>query len=592
MNENKPIIKNLSYFLPFVFKNYPTYFILNIFKIILKSITPLINVIVPKYILQELIGNRNISNLILFVLIIVLSNVLANYSLYILEMRIKLINDKLAKNFDVLLNSKAMRMDFEYCEDPMINDLIEQAQRGMNYYTNGVAETMDTFSQIIANIITFSGVILIVINSKTPLLILFTTVGVILSFIFSGLQNSLEEKTNQSMIRINRRFGYFFFQLLHFKNAKDIRLYHAQQMIKDVCEEDNEISSEEFRKLSNKYAALGSAWSLYSYLIEKLLCYIILIYAFYDGKIGIPELAVLIAAIEVFSNSLTTVLTKLLRLKHAAKYQNKYIDFIQYPFKKRTGNLIPNKKIELIEFKNVSFKYPRSDNYILENINLTIDPKERLSIVGLNGAGKTTLVKLLCRLYDTTEGEILVNGINIKEYDYEEYLKLFSIVFQDFRIISFTVKENIEVLEDSPDKLKDSLQKAGVFDKVDSLPKKENTFVNKWFDKEGVEFSGGEMQKIAIARALYKDGSIVILDEPTAALDPIAEADIYLRFNVIIGQKPTIFISHRLSSCKFADRIIVLDNKKIAEEGSHNQLMNKENGVYRQMFNTQAQYYN
>ena len=227
----------------------------------------------------------------------------------------------------------------------------------------------------------------------------------------------------------------------------------------------------------------------------------------------------------------------------------------------------------------------------MDNISFKIEDSQKVSLVGLNGAGKTTMIKLLCRFFELEEGEILVNGRNIKEYKYDEYMREIAVVFQDYKIISYTIKDNVSIDDDNKEKLYDCFKRSQVLDKVESLPKKENTYINKWFDPAGVEFSGGEMQKFAISRALYKDSSFVILDEPTSALDPVSEAEIYYHFNEVIGKKLTLFISHRLSSCIFSDKILVLDGAKIVEEGKHEDLIKNTDGLYSKMFNAQAKYY-
>ena len=248
-----------------------------------------------------------------------------------------------------------------------------------------------------------------------------------------------------------------------------------------------------------------------------------------------------------------------------------------------------DKRYEL-SFYNVSFKYPGSDKYILKDINMNFNIGEKLALVGLNGAGKTTLIKLLLRLYEPTEGEIRLNGIDIGKYDYDEYVQIFSVVFQDFGIFDFPLDENIAASEDVDSaRVKKVIDQVGLTELVNSLPDKERTLLYHE-NGDGVALSGGEAQKVAIARALYKDAPFVILDEPTAALDPIAEAEIYENFDTLVGDKTAIYISHRMSSCKFCDRIVVINNGRIEEEGSHDSLMDK-NGLYAKMYNTQANYY-
>lgn len=584
------IRRNIKYFYPIAFKKYPSYFVLNLFKIIINSFSPLINIYFPALIVDELLNNKDLDKIILYVSVIVIGNLTVRLIIRFLESRIKLINDKMKDFFNTVINHKTMRIDYEDCENPEIKDLVEKARRGMTNDTNGIAEGMEKLSSIISNTISFSTVVLIVINARMPLLILLSAVNVIIGIILVKTINAAQIKFWEENARLNRRFSYFYYQIMAFNFAKDLRLYDANALVKNSCLKQSEQTCGLYKKLTLKSGKIHEIGIICTYIIEKALVYLVLIIGCFKGDITITTLTLLLNAFITFNSSLSSVINNTLYFKQTANYQSKYIDYIEYESKRKTGTIIPEPKVKSIEFRHVSFKYPRTEDYVLEDINLKIT-NERISLVGLNGAGKTTLIKLLCRFYEDYEGTILVNDIDIKEYNYEEYLKLFSVVFQDFKVISFTVKENVSNIEENSEKLYEVFRKAGIEKRILELPKKENTFVNKWFDKEGVEFSGGEMQKIAISRALYKDGPIVILDEPTAALDPLAEAEIYYRFNEVIGKKLTIFISHRLSSCRFADRIIVLDGKKVVEIGNHEQLMSNEKGRYKEMFDAQAKYY-
>ena len=255
-----------------------------------------------------------------------------------------------------------------------------------------------------------------------------------------------------------------------------------------------------------------------------------------------------------------------------------------------------SKKLDLtdkfeIEFKNVSFKYPNAENYSLKNIDIKINNGEHLAVVGRNGSGKTTFIKLMCRLYDVTDGKILINGTNIKEYTKESITSLYSVVFQDFKIFSTTLSLNIAADEKyDHSRLFESLEKANIKERVLAMKNQESTYLYKDLDKSGVEISGGEAQKLALARALYKDAPIVILDEPTAALDPIAENEIYSHFNSFVENKTTIYISHRLSSCTYCNRIIVFDNSMIVEIGNFEQLITNKRLFYK-LWKYQSQYY-
>ena len=266
------------------------------------------------------------------------------------------------------------------------------------------------------------------------------------------------------------------------------------------------------------------------------------------------------------------------------------------------GTLAVEKRDDIdydIEFRDVSFKYPRTENWALRHVNLKFKISDKLAIVGENGSGKTTFIKLLCRLYDPTEGKILLNGIDITRYRYDEYMALFSVVFQDYTLFAFPLGENIAAgLNYDRVKARDCLVRAGMGDKLESLENDPDTkldpldlAIGREYDSYGVDFSGGEMQKIALGRALYKDAPFVILDEPTAALDPIAEAAVYENFNTLTQNKTSVFISHRLSSCRFCDSIAVFDHGKLIQRGSHDELVSDENGKYHELWYAQAQYY-
>ena len=246
-----------------------------------------------------------------------------------------------------------------------------------------------------------------------------------------------------------------------------------------------------------------------------------------------------------------------------------------------------------MEFRDVSFRYPGTEAYALRHVNVKFKIGEKLAVVGRNGSGKTTFIKLMCRLYDPTEGEILLNGVNIKKYDYDEYMRIFSVVFQDFKLFSFSLGENVAAGMDCNDnRVEETLKQAGFGQRLAAMPEGIRTALYQDFDQNGVEISGGEAQKIALARALYKNAPFVILDEPTAALDPVAEYDIYTRFNEMVGDKTAIYISHRLSSCRFCDTIAVFENGQIVQCGSHEKLVSDKNGAYYALWNAQAQYYN
>ena len=267
------------------------------------------------------------------------------------------------------------------------------------------------------------------------------------------------------------------------------------------------------------------------------------------------------------------------------------LEYLNLEAEKTKGDSFTEMTKGVIEFRNVSFRYPGTKELVLDHVSLKIEPSEKIAVVGKNGSGKTTLVKLLCRLYEPEEGEILWNGKNIREYDLREWQKIFAIVFQDYSLLSLTLGQNVAASEQyEAERAKEVLQLAGFGERLNKLKKGLETVVYPEYEQDGVSFSGGEEQKIAIARAIYKGGQICILDEPTAALDPVSESRVYESFDEIVKGKTAVYISHRLSSCKFSDRIFVLDNGKIAESGTHEALLS-QNGLYAQLWQAQAQYY-
>jgi len=282
-------------------------------------------------------------------------------------------------------------------------------------------------------------------------------------------------------------------------------------------------------------------------------------------------------------------------LKTNAEYLDTTFEFLDIPNSMYQGSLTTEKRADRqyeVEFKNVSFKYPGSQNWALKNVSMKFKVGKRLAIVGENGSGKTTFIKLLCRLYDPQEGQILLNGIDIRKYNYRDYMDVFSIVFQDFQLISQPLGANVAGSSAYDEvKVRKALVDAGFGDRLETMPDGLNTQLYKDFTENGVEVSGGEAQKIAIARALYKDAPFIILDEPTAALDPIAEAEIYSKFNDISGDKTAIYISHRLSSCKFCDEIAVFHDGAVIQQGTHDSLLVDTTGKYHELWHAQAQYY-
>lgn len=377
--------------------------------------------------------------------------------------------------------------------------------------------------------------------------------------------------------------------------AKDIRMFGLRGWLEDLWGSTMRLYSAFCAKRERKY--------IWANIIDIVLTFLRngIAYAFLIGitvKNGLPASQFLLyfAALSGFAQWVVEILDKLSVMHKQSLDISTIREFLDWdePFDLNGGERIafePNKQYE-IRLDNVSFRYPKADKDTLSHINLTVHPGEKLAIVGLNGAGKTTLVKLVCGFLDPTEGRILLNGEDIRKFNRNDYYALFSAVFQEFSVLDVTVKENVAQCVDGIDETRvwQCIDKAGLTEKIQSLPKGIETHLGRRVFKDGVEFSGGQTQRLMLARALYKNAPILVLDEPTAALDPIAENDIYQKYNEMTHGRTSFFISHRLASTRFCDRIIFVDGGKIAEEGTHDELL-KTGGGYAYLFEVQSKYY-
>lgn len=374
------------------------------------------------------------------------------------------------------------------------------------------------------------------------------------------------------------------------QSLKDIFMYRAKKMIQKTIDTERE----GVRKNVFTIARINSAGGLGTGMIQGiLLCvsyYCVLALAI-AGTITVGMVLRYAQAIFQACMSVSASIRLAGEFRTDVGRIASTLEYLNLEAEKTKGDSFTEMTKGVIEFRNVSFRYPGTKELVLDHVSLKIEPSEKIAVVGKNGSGKTTLVKLLCRLYEPEEGEILWNGKNIREYDLREWQKIFAIVFQDYSLLSLTLGQNVAASEQyEAERAKEVLQLAGFGERLNKLKKGLETVVYPEYEQDGVSFSGGEEQKIAIARAIYKDGQICILDEPTAALDPVSESRVYESFDEIVKGKTAVYISHRLSSCKFSDRIFVLDNGKIVESGTHEALLSK-NGLYAQLWQAQAQYY-
>ncbi|MCR5837670.1 MAG: ABC transporter ATP-binding protein/permease [Lachnospiraceae bacterium] len=568
-------------------------------KFIFQLLLMVKNIVLPKLIIDEIVNaiseksvESHTQKIIFLIGLLLLIELLGQTVVEYVSLTLGQFSEKFTEYVNESIAEKCMALDLEQTENPQVLDQMNKAKEGMSWYSGGVIGVLNSCYNICFNIVTFFFAVFIVIL-YCPILIPVQILALVGMSYFIAKNNKVEVGFHSDLSRINRVFGYVLFALQEFKFGKDFRLYDSIDMIEEKEKFHVNEMTNLFKRM-NKEQRTNSSYSAIINSIRECIGYAYVGWLAITEKITIGDFSMCSSAISQVFGSMSGITNGIQDITKKCNYAKEYVIFMDYPNTLKEGNdkLTDNNGKHTIEFVNVSFKYPRSDTYVLKNINLTINCGERLALVGLNGAGKTTLIKLLCRLYDVYEGEILVDGKNINNYSEEEYRKLFAVVFQDFQLMAFGVDENIGFGDVKKKEVEEALEMAGVYDDINKLPKGISTPISKYFEEEGTELSGGQRQKVAIARAIYKKAPIIVLDEPTAALDPISEYDIYSKFDLLIEGKTAIYISHRLSSCKFCDRIIVLSDGNIKEMGTHDQLMEIKDGLYCTMFSTQAAYYN
>ena len=597
----KDIAGCIKYFGLFAWKEIPLYYFYIILGIVVNSIGPFITIIGTKYLINEIAydENRDMQKIVFWAAFICIGTLLHRIIQKFADEKQYYCNDQFDRIIHMKLSISTMKMKFEYTENSQMLDKIKRAERAFEE-TNLVQGITDGLVNVISNIFVLAGVFYLVVHCSYILLIPITV-----SFVINTIMTMKNTKIGETYYGIyadqTREQDYYMDNLTGSQYAKDIRIYDAPKMIL----KNQEAMGKNIYEVAKKYMLKQWKYRKVDVSVTQICnisIYIILGMNTLLKKVTIGDFSSLVQSTIQFKESMQNVSQGVFQLRYTSsvlKYFLEYMDMVSEEEKKEKESSMKLPDIieaPTIEFRNVSFKYPNTDVYILKNISTTIHGGEHLSIVGQNGAGKTTFIKLLCRLYNVTEGEILLNGVNINQYEYAEYIKLLSVVFQDYKLLAFTIRENI-ALEHSDDiGIDDKLWKLynliELDEWVNSLEKKDGTNLYKMFDKSGIEPSGGQAQKLSIVRALYKDSPVVILDEPTAALDPVAEYEVYQHFDSLVGGKTAVYISHRLSSCRFCDRIIVFDGGKIIEDGSHDELMNIPNGFYANMYNTQAKHYN
>lgn len=565
----------------------PAYFFLLIFNSLTFSGQILGNVILPKFLIDELMGSMDKDKLIFWVGSIVGCNLIFSFlkktSKRLLDVKEKEIYWQIERAFA----KKVMSVEYWHLEDPQYLDLKERASFAMQNQS-AVSRLINDTINLLNHSITVIGLIVIMLQLSWILVVtLFVTL--LFMLLIQGSFSNYQQKFFSELIPVNRKYGYYTDLVYEKIHHKDFRIYNMHKMMADTVTSYNLEINRWFTKFLRH---VGLYMGLFQVVVvfQTVFAYGFVGSQTLDGSISIGDLTMYVSSAINFSSSIMALGQAAISIFQMLGYLEPFVELMSVPDEAQCSGTKVLDKVRSIRFENVTFSYPKTDKKVLDNISFEIREGEKVSIVGLNGAGKSTVVKLLCRLYHPDSGTIYINDTDIFEYEHKSYLACIAAVFQDYKLFNFSIQENITckpvgVDNEKVDKILDEVE---IKDKIDSLPKGIKTLFGKEYDSEGVEFSGGQSQKIAIARALYKDASLVILDEPTSALDPIAEAEIYENFNRMVGDKTAIYISHRMSSSVFCDRILVINNGHIEAYNTHKNLMEDREGLYYKLFNSQA----
>ena len=509
---------------------------------------------------------------------------------------------------------KMMELDYALMQEQKVSDLYSQIRQNANWAGWGLLQVLSNYELVITNVFQIiTGLVLSagLLVQKVPegsewevlnhpmcgVAVLIVMMGVALLSPVFGNRGMAYWNRNDAEARLGNRLStYFGFESNDTKRALDMRIYDQQPNVCQVYRDSVHLFDTKSNFARYAKGPMG-LWQAASGGVSAVLTGVVYLYVClkaWAGAFGVDGITQYVGAVTTLFVGVSGLLEVAGNIRVNARYMVLCFEFLDIPNQMYQGTLTTEKRSDRnyqVEFRDVSFRYPDSEAWALRHVNLKFQVGSRLAVVGENGSGKSTFIKLLCRLYDPTEGEILLNGIDIRKYQYPDYIALFSVVFQDFHLLALPLGQNVAGrTQYDRERVAQCLTQAGVMDRVEKMDQGLDTYLYKDLEKKGVEVSGGEAQKIAIARALYKDAPFIILDEPTAALDPIAEAEVYSKFDQIAGDKTAVYISHRLSSCKFCDDIVVFDHGHIVQQGSHQQLVEAD-GVYAQLWQAQAQYY-
>ncbi len=588
-------MKTIWTFVRQVWKVSPAYVLLILLNGLIGGGKIILNMVLPMFLIDELTGGRDVKKLILFGACIVANNVIMTFITDSLQ-KYRDVKDEWVQNVMVeKLGERIMNLEYSYLENTYYLDLKERAIFAVQNQSAIVA-IITLIANTVQGVITLAG-LMVILFTLGPVLMTAIAVGVVLMILIVKAASGTMVALMNRIIPINRIFGYYAGVAADKPAQKDLRLYHMDKLVTEKIRQSNETTCDEFDVANRKMGLANGANGVITEFISAFTYGYVGIRTISDmfgSRITLGSLTMYVSSAITFSSTIIQFGENLIGLWQNSQFLVPYQEFMA--LKEETiedGGVPMDDIVETLEFRNVSFTYPKAEKPVLKNVSFAVKKGEKISIVGLNGAGKSTLVKLICRMYKADSGEILVNGRDIYDYDYLSYMNVISAVFQDYKLFNFTIEENISCRENGADENRVNylIDEVGMRDKIDTLPEGIHSRFGKEYDEDGVELSGGQGQKIAIARALYKKASMVILDEPASALDPIAEAEIYEKFNSLVEDKTAIYISHRMSSSVFCDRILIIDGGTVSDFDTHENLMKKTDSLYYKLFTSQAENY-
>jgi len=591
MDNNKlkltDVFKNIIFTVKLVFDLNRCFVFIQLFAFILQVLTPLVNMYFIKEIIDAISNREEINQIFLLVVgmaVVSLAVALVNR---ILSSCISEQSEKTAHKMKYYLGTVVSKMKYSDIEQPKIKAFISLAES--NSFTEIITDAANIILTFI-NLGVYSAIVLVV----QPWIVLLLIISIVLQCIFNKLTLNIDYNWEVISSHELNELDSIWYMLCDVKYGKELRVNLLKSWLMG-----------KYKQARKKFYSVGYTWlkktivvesfSKIIKLIENISVYLILAYKVVFSSMTLGDYSFYLGSTFNLTGALSSFISAIAHMIGNGMFARDFrylVNLAKDAEEESTFDGLSGVERIEIEFRNVSFKYPNTEKYVLKDVSFKIHSGEKISLIGENGAGKTTIVKLICKFYEPTDGEIFINDISTKELSQRAIAEKLSIVFQDFKLFSFSIAENVAMkMNINEKKVCECLEYSGVAEKVKTLPKGINTLLSKEFDSEGIELSGGEGQKVAIARAFYKNAPFIILDEPTAALDPIAEYDIYKSFAELTSGRTAIYISHRLTTTRFTDKIIVLSNGGICECGTHAQLIQVENGIYRNMFETQSQYY-